>query len=175
MSNISGDIISYRPCCVIRVLFSFQNFLRFRSDDYLCFRKSRKPARYFLAMLLKHLTLMTFLQIFEKVLVQNIQFGLSPSLTSALHSIPRSVVTILDLPPLTSYHQMEVCQRRLPPCDALCGQPAPVQVQPDLEVPGSSIDNSRIFLDLFIGIRPYRYSPSNVISLDYVINLEREM
>ena len=97
MSNISGDIISSRPCCVIRVLFSFQNFLRVRSDDYLSFRKSRKPARYFLAMLLKHLTLMTFLQIFEKVLVQNIQFGLSPSLTSALHSIPRLVVTLLDL------------------------------------------------------------------------------
>ena len=31
------------------------------------------------------------IQIFEKVLVQNIQFGLSPSLTSALHSIPRLV------------------------------------------------------------------------------------
>ena len=30
-----------------------------------------------------------FVQIFEKVLVQNIQFGLSPALTSALHSIPR--------------------------------------------------------------------------------------
>jgi len=30
------------------------------------------------------------LQIFEKVLVQNIQFGLSPSLSSALQSIPRS-------------------------------------------------------------------------------------
>lgn len=29
------------------------------------------------------------LQSFEKVLVQNIQFGLSPSLTSALHAIPR--------------------------------------------------------------------------------------
>ena len=30
-----------------------------------------------------------WIQIFEKVLVQNIQFGLSPSLTDALHSVPR--------------------------------------------------------------------------------------
>jgi hypothetical protein len=33
---------------------------------------------------------LNILQIFEKVLVQNIQFGLSPSLSSALQSIPRS-------------------------------------------------------------------------------------
>lgn len=30
-------------------------------------------------------------KLFEKVLVQNIQFGLSPSLTEAIHSVSRCV------------------------------------------------------------------------------------
>jgi hypothetical protein len=37
-------------------------------------------------------------QIFEKVLVQNIQFGLSPSFTSALQLIPRWRFIVATLP-----------------------------------------------------------------------------
>ena len=46
----------------------------------------------------RKLIFFSFFQIFEKVIVQNILFGLSPSFTNALQSIPRWRFIVATLP-----------------------------------------------------------------------------
>ena len=76
----------------IRDLFISVKLLNYISLKILLFQEIKEACKvnnYGLVFLT--LVKFTLNQIFEKVLVQNIQFGLSPSLTSALHSIPRLV------------------------------------------------------------------------------------